>query len=198
MAIYRFRVVFEDDSDIFRDIDIKSTQNFEEFHNTIATALKYDNTLESSFYTSDDNWTMEDEIVMKNKKNSDKLVMNKCKLVSLINAPHQKFIYIHDANDPHTFNIELTTILAENANKEYPFCSKFEGDAPIKNRIKQVLAEDEDEDFFDETEDEIDDSGAYEDAIDTDDLDDMAESSEAELEGIVQEEEEASDTFDEI
>jgi hypothetical protein len=199
MAIYRFRVTFEEDSDIFRDIEIKSTQNFEDFHNAIINAYKFNNKYKASFYKSDDNWEMEDEIALcKKDKDQGLLLMKDCKLVRLITAPHQRFIYVHDPVEPNIFNIELLNIATEHNSKDYPFCSKSEGEAPIKDRIKLVLAEDEDEDFFDETEDEIDDGEAYEDAIDTDDLDDMAESSEAELEGGNNFSEEASKDYDEI
>jgi hypothetical protein len=34
MAAYRFRVYIEDNEDVYRDIDVRSGQTFEELHNT--------------------------------------------------------------------------------------------------------------------------------------------------------------------
>ena len=42
MAIYRFKVYLEDNEDVFRDIDIKAAQTFEQFHTVIQEAFKFD------------------------------------------------------------------------------------------------------------------------------------------------------------
>src|SRR5437762_2397 len=42
MATYRFRVTFEDYDDVTRDIEIRSTQTFEEFHHAIQNAIGFD------------------------------------------------------------------------------------------------------------------------------------------------------------
>ena len=56
MAIYRFKVAFEDNEDVYREIEIKSAQNFEDFHNVILQSIDFDNIHDSSFYISDDHW----------------------------------------------------------------------------------------------------------------------------------------------
>ena len=43
MAIYRFKIAFEDNEDIYREIEIKSTQTFEDFHNVIVQSINFDN-----------------------------------------------------------------------------------------------------------------------------------------------------------
>ena len=37
MSVYRFKVFFEEDESVIREIEIKSTQNFEDFHKIIQT-----------------------------------------------------------------------------------------------------------------------------------------------------------------
>lgn len=39
MAIYRFKIFLEDNEDVFRDIDIKAAQTFEQFHTIIQEAF---------------------------------------------------------------------------------------------------------------------------------------------------------------
>ena len=41
MAVYRFRVSFEDNEEIYREIEIKSFQNFEDFHNVITQSIGF-------------------------------------------------------------------------------------------------------------------------------------------------------------
>ena len=56
MATYRFRATFEDFDDITRDIEIRSTQSFEDLHQAIHSAIGFDASKPASFYLSDDNW----------------------------------------------------------------------------------------------------------------------------------------------
>ena len=62
MAIYRFRVSFEDYDDIERDIDIKSNQTFEDLHRAIHQSTGYQVEASSSFYVSNDQWIKNEEI----------------------------------------------------------------------------------------------------------------------------------------
>jgi hypothetical protein len=41
MALYRFRITFEDYDDVTREIDIKSNQYFEDLHNAIHQSTGY-------------------------------------------------------------------------------------------------------------------------------------------------------------
>src|SRR4051812_45953573 len=106
MAVYRFRVTFEDNEEIYREIEIKSTQNFEDFHNIIVQTIGFDNLHDASFYISDDYWRKGDEIGLRplneeeieKRKRRDLPIrkqMNKCKMASLIDDPHQKFVYVY-------------------------------------------------------------------------------------------------------
>ncbi|MBK7855962.1 MAG: hypothetical protein IPJ79_14750 [Bacteroidetes bacterium] len=56
MAIYRFKVSFEDYEDVSREIEIKSDQTFAELHHAIQSAISFDGQKQSSFYMSNDNW----------------------------------------------------------------------------------------------------------------------------------------------
>ncbi|MGB3949044.1 MAG: hypothetical protein WBM13_13750 [Bacteroidia bacterium] len=185
MAVYRFRVTFEDNEEVYREIDIKSTQTYEDFNNAILESLNFDKIHNASFFISDDMWRKGEEIVLRQLENNDnnnrrnkeapKRLMSKCKMALLIDDPHQKFVYIYDHKAHWTFTVELIKILADDDKKNYPLCSKTVGEAPkqyIKTNVVPV-AVDDDEDF-DEDDDHADDEAYASAEVGTDD-DDIAE-----------------------
>ena len=134
MAIYRFRISFEDFDDVVREIDIKTNQTFEDLHRAFHRSTGYDADKSSSFYVSTDNWIKGDEIaLLPNQRKIDNGVslMEKAKLSSFVEDPHQKFYYIYNFERPFDFHVELIKIILENdPNIEYPFVVKSTGEAP--------------------------------------------------------------------
>jgi hypothetical protein len=134
MAIYRFKISFEDFDDVVREIDIKTNQTFEDLHNAIHKSTGYDNQKPSSFYVSTDNWIKGDEIaLLPNQRKIDNGVtlMENAKLSNFIEDPHQKFYYIYNFERPFDFHVELIKIILENdPNVVYPFIVKTTGEAP--------------------------------------------------------------------
>ena len=51
--IYRFRVIFDNDTDqdVFRDLEIRETDTMEDLHNAIAQSFGFDGLEMASFYT---------------------------------------------------------------------------------------------------------------------------------------------------
>ena len=134
MAIYRFKISFEDFDDVVREIDIKTNQTFEDLHRAFHRSTGYDADKSSSFYVSTDNWIKGDEIaLLPNQRKIDNGVtlMEKAKLSSFVEDPHQKFYYIYNFERPFDFHVELIKIILENdPNIEYPFLVKSSGEAP--------------------------------------------------------------------
>ena len=64
MAVYKFKVYFEDYEDIYRVIEIKSNQTFLDFHHAILESIKFDNKQLASFYMSNDAWKKGQEITL--------------------------------------------------------------------------------------------------------------------------------------
>lgn len=158
MAIYRFRVSFEDYDDVTREIDIKSNQTFEELHRAIHQSTGYNPEYPSSFYVSNDNWLKGEEITfMPNQRRIDRgiVTMDKVKLLKHIDDPHQKFYYTFNFDRPFDFHVELLKImLDENPNTTYPTLVKSTGDAPKQfgNVITPSAAADDEFDFVNEEE----------------------------------------------
>ena len=159
MAVYRFRISFEDNDEVFREIEIKSTQNFEDFHDIIVQSINFDNVHDASFFISDDQWRKGDEISRYGSKVDDKKPttepakkqMSKCKMASLIDDPHQKFVYVYDPKTAWTFLIELLKIVPDDMKASYPKCAKTGGDMPKQYKKVETGAPvvDDDDDFDD-------------------------------------------------
>jgi hypothetical protein len=134
MAVYRFKVSFEDFDEVVREIDIKSNQTFEDLHKAIHRSTGYNPEKSSSFYISTDHWIKGDEIAyLPNQRKVDRGValMENSKLSSFIEDPHQKFYYIYDLDRPFDFHVELIKIILQaDPNVEYPFLFKKVGEAP--------------------------------------------------------------------
>lgn len=179
MAIYRFKVAFEDNEEVYREIEIKSTQTFEDLHNVIVQSINFDNQHNASFFISDDYWRKGDEIVLRptdpaensNRRKQEvdvvKKQMNKCKMASLIDDPHQKFVYVYDPKSGWTFLVELLKIVQDDAKATYPRVVKNVGEAPKQYKPSTVAAAVEDEEFDDD--DSHADEAAYEHAHSEDD-----------------------------
>ena len=134
MAVYRFKVAFEDYDDIVREIEIQSKQTFEDFHRVIQQSTGYNVEASSSFYVSNDYWIKGDEIsYLPSAKKIDRGValMDKSKLSNFIDDPHQKFYYTYNFDRPYDFHIELTKILLDDTTATvYPRIVRSVGDAP--------------------------------------------------------------------
>lgn len=183
MAIYRFRVSFEDYEDVYRDIDMPSKSTFIELHNEIHKSIGYNPDASSSFYVSNDQWKKGTEIALlpaPRKVDLGVLLMEDIRLSKFIDDPHQKFYYIYNFDRPYDFHVELVKILKEEDGKEYPSVFKSAGLAPkliaASNFPVAVEGEEEDDDFVEEEAAEqygVDDEDEY--SIDEGDDDDEKE-----------------------
>jgi len=192
MSVYRFKVWFEDYEEVYREIEIKSTQTFEELHFIILQSVGFDTLHNASFFISDDYWRKGDEIIYKQEEERDskktkkendapKKLMRGCKMASLIDDPHQKFLYVYDLVAQWTFMVELVKILPDDATIKYPRIAKKVDDAPKQYNVV-ALPTIVDEEEFDEDEPVVDDDDAY-NAKDDDDIVELeAEEGEEEME----------------
>ncbi|GAB2706154.1 hypothetical protein GCM10027037_35410 [Mucilaginibacter koreensis] len=133
MAVYRFRVTFEDYDEVSRDIDVKSNQTFQDLHMAIHQSINYNPDYSSSFYVSNDQWTKGEEIAYKpTQRKIDRGIrlMENTKLSGFIDDPHQKFYYTSNFDRPFDFHVELVKILDDAPGVAYPVTAKTVGEAP--------------------------------------------------------------------
>jgi hypothetical protein len=88
----------------------------------------------SSFYISNDQWMKGEEITyLPNQKRIDRKIplMDKIKLSSYIDDPHQKFYYTFNFDRPFDFHVELKQIiLNDTPGATYPLVVRSVGEAP--------------------------------------------------------------------
>ena len=142
MPILRFRVYWEEDDQIYRDIELRSGQTFLEFHQGIMSAFEFDGKHTSSFYESNDRWQKGREIsseVLVNKKDAPALSMMRTPVSALVAKPDEKFVYVYDPAKSWTFLVELIGVSAqEDPKRTYPFVLRKEGLAPAQYGVKGV------------------------------------------------------------
>lgn len=139
MPLFKFRVYWEEDDLIYRDIEILSSQNLFELHNAIIKSYEFDGKHSALLFESNDRWerfrTFSSE-VLSNKKDAPSLSMVKTPIGALVNVPDQKFVYEYDPIKNWTFLLELIGISNEiNERINYPNCSRKEGMAPSQYKL---------------------------------------------------------------
>src|ERR1700744_2028103 len=144
MAILRFRIYWEEDDSVYRDIVIRHKQTFADLHTAILKAYEFDAKYQATFFRSNDNWLRGREISL--EKYADKvykaepLIMAETALGTEIKDPNQKFIYVYDFTKQWTFNIELINVDKEKYKKAYyPKIIRSEGVGPSQYGTKGLI-----------------------------------------------------------
>ncbi|HEY5463834.1 MAG TPA: hypothetical protein VIJ95_11305 [Hanamia sp.] len=145
MAILKFRVYWEDDNSVYRDMVIRHTQSFLELHNSILKCFEFDNKHHATFYRSNDNWQRGKEITLEKYDKiykAEPLLMKEVLIGVEIREPNQKFIYVYDFHKNWTFQLELINVNKdENPQITYPSCVRSEGIAPSQYGTKGLVSE---------------------------------------------------------
>ncbi|HRO42511.1 MAG TPA: hypothetical protein PL009_06735 [Flavipsychrobacter sp.] len=145
MSLLRFRVYWEEDDLVYRDIEIRSGQSFLELHQAIIKAYEFDGKHGASFFESNDRWHRGREInseVLVNKKDAPALSMTRTPVSALVGKPDQKFVYAYDPVKQWTFLVELIGVSKEEDQKRsYPQMVRREGLGPIQYGVRGVAAD---------------------------------------------------------
>ncbi|MBI2731092.1 MAG: hypothetical protein HYX40_10130 [Sphingobacteriales bacterium] len=145
MAILKFRIYWEEDDAVYRDIAIKHTQNFKELHETILKAYEFDNKHKATFCRSNDAWQRGKEITLEKYDKqyaAEPLLMENTMIGSEIRDPNQKFIYVYDFNKNWVFWVELINVTKEESGKLiYPAVVRTEGIAPSQYGTKGIVGD---------------------------------------------------------
>jgi len=142
-----FRVLLDSDlkDEVFRDISLSDTCNFEEFYQAIMKAFDFNGDQMASFYVANDEWDKGHEInLMDMSYDDDALdapanVMCKAILKDFITDTNQKFILVYDFMRMWIFLVEL--IGHETKAPDFPEVILAVGNAP-KEQSKEALEED--------------------------------------------------------
>jgi hypothetical protein len=145
MAILKFRVYFEEDESVYRDVAIRHTQTFKDLHDVILKAYEFDNKHKATFFRSNDHWLRGREISLEaydKEYKAPPLIMGDTTIGSEIRDPNQRFIYLYDFNKNWGFLVELINVSKEeNPKLSYPAVVRTEGIAPSQYGTKGLLGE---------------------------------------------------------
>lgn len=145
MAILRFRVYFEEDESVYRDIAVRHTHTFLDLHQAILKSYEFDSKHAATFFRSNDQWQQGREISLEVYDKSYKappLLMAETKIAAEIKSPNQRFMYQYDFVKGWNFLIELINVSnEEDPAKEYPALVRSVGLAPSQYGTKSMLGE---------------------------------------------------------
>jgi hypothetical protein len=152
MHAYRFRLLSDENDKFVRDIDIKATQTFKDFHDTIRESVQLDGNELASFFICDRRWNKLREITLidmediedreedndeDEKFNIPVSVMENSVLKDFVDDPHQRMLYEYDILGQGSFFIELLKVLPADTNSDYPVCVKSEGSLTAKKPVDE-------------------------------------------------------------
>lgn len=145
MAILKFRIYFEEDESVYRDIAIRHSHTFLDLHTAILKSYDFDNKHKATFFRSNDHWQRGREISLEQYDKEYKappLIMGDTTVGSEIKDPNQRFIYLYDFNKNWTFLVELISVSKEeNPKLTYPAMIRAEGIPPSQYGTKGLLGE---------------------------------------------------------
>ena len=147
MAVLKFRVYWEEDDVIYRDVLVKHTQNFADLHQIILRAFEFDQKHDATFFRSNDTWQRGREIskeVYAKEYKAPPLLMEETLIGSEIIDTNQHFIYLYDFVKAWSFLIELIQVIKNSdadMSLEYPLVTRTEGVGPMQYGTKGMLGE---------------------------------------------------------
>jgi len=119
MPAYKFRILIDTDSseEIFRDIMISPSNNFEVFYRAIIASFDFIGDQLASFYVSNDNWDKGHEIALMDMGLGNDLnapfLMKDTPIATVMRTEGQKLILVYDFLKMWCFLIELVEIVEE-------------------------------------------------------------------------------------
>lgn len=133
MALFKFRVFYDEDENIFRDIEIKPVHTFFELKEIVIKGYNLPENGDAKIFQANDNWKKGNEMPLENphkKKPAEKI---KLVVGNYIDDPHQKFVFEFRGKHDFTFLMELISLMgSEKKDVEYPCISKSVGPSPFK------------------------------------------------------------------
>jgi Plasmid pRiA4b ORF-3-like protein len=145
MSIFKFRITWQDDDNVQRDIEILSSQTFLQLHECIKTSFALDKNLHANFHVLSVTGIRErtvDTTVEKNIKDAPALSALKTPIGALVTYPNQEFIYALENDKQWDFTIYLIDMDRAEADPQfYPVVVRSEGVNPTELLTKGVKAD---------------------------------------------------------
>jgi len=167
--IYRIRATAATGGDqVFRDIEVRDSDTLEDLHNILVQSFGLDGNELASFYTTDEELNLLDEIPLFNMDDSMQGgAMANVQVRDVLNRRQPKLIYIYDYLNMWQFLIELLEEGPEIPGRSYPSLAYAYGQLPENPPEPEFDIEDLSEPFGaeensdDEQWDDFDTGGLY-------------------------------------
>jgi hypothetical protein len=145
MRIYRFRVLIDDASEAFRDIEIASDQSFLDLHKAIKDAFGFIGQEMASFYVSDAEWNQGSAIPLADLGFAEDggerpTLMEEVLISDHIRSTDQRFIYAYDFLHMWMFLVELIHADKAEPGVQYPRVVMSMGTAPDEHSKEEDLS----------------------------------------------------------
>jgi hypothetical protein len=132
MSVYKFRVEVDEVEDLFRDIEILSTQTFKDFHEALAKYFEVKKKKPASFFISNEKWQKIKEISLGFEGTVDTSVDGTKEAIGkYVGKKAKRMIYINESVPGLTFLIELMEEHDNQIRSAYPVCIKSVGSASM-------------------------------------------------------------------
>ena len=135
MRIYRFRVLIDDKSEAFRDIEIRNEQTFFDLHVAIKKAFGFTGEEMASFYVSDEAWDKGTEIPLADlgfaeDGGTPPALMKEVLISDHMRSTKQRYLYVYDFLLNWNFMVELVHAGEPVKGKRYPVVVFKNGEPP--------------------------------------------------------------------
>lgn len=140
--IYKIRIILDTLDDVFRDIEIKSTDTLEDFHNAINQSFGFEGGEMAAFYESDEEWNQGTEYLLFDMGDeAEGSLMHQVTLKDVLDKNNTQMIYVYDFFSMWTFYIELADVTETDETQIYPNLLFVHGQLPDAPPEKQFEAE---------------------------------------------------------
>lgn len=129
MSVFRFGIYVDELDDVFREIDIKGSQLFNDLHLAIAASFKLNLKQQASFFISNNRWQKINEITLGHSSVFETAFDGqKAKIEEVLPSNGDKLIYFSEDAIDYTFLIQIEELFdSEDTRKTYPTVVKSKG-----------------------------------------------------------------------
>lgn len=122
MKIYRFKISFREDPEVYRIIDIEGSQTFRDFHKIILKSIDFKDGELASFILNSESPDERVEISLSDLQNQDEggLLMDMVRIMDIISDSNNEILYIYDFLNLWTFQVKYLKSLNKKSNSKYP------------------------------------------------------------------------------
>lgn len=155
--IYKIRIILDAKDDVFRDVEIKPTQNLFALHKGIKSAFSLMSDELSSFWLSNENWDQIKEIPLEDmSEDESQETMSDFLVQEIFEQVGDRMIFVYDYLTMWTFYVELLEIIEKKAVLNYPLTAYRYGNMPMKNSQRKITPIFDEEIEDEESDDEVD------------------------------------------